>query len=205
MATLEEVIDDVLLYIDRPDLLDVARRNAREVLYKCHRIEDFGRDLVHDTAVSVGANNASTSITLPANFRKLAGIVGLGDTGFQLDGYAPTVAGVAAPLQYAGLRPSEDRYRIAGSQLTVLHYSLVRPAQIQLAYYAYPTVTVAEDGSVTSDSWLLTSYDDVVKWRMCMQLQGLADDKRVATATAFFNESRSGLIANEAVDLPESY
>lgn len=205
MATLEEVIDDALLYLDRPDLLDVARRSAREVLYKCHRIEDFSRDVSYSTAENVSATDATTTLTLPADFRKLVGVIGLGDTGLPLDAYAPKLAGVAAPMSYAGLRPSEDRYRIAGSQLTVLHYSLIRPTQVQLAYYAYPSFTVAGDGSVSSNSWMLESFDDVVRWRLCMQLQGLADDKRVSTATAFFNESRNGLIANEAVDLPEGY
>lgn len=206
MATLEELISDALEFLDRPDLLDVARRSATEVLYKCHRSGDYSRDLVFGAAEAVSTDAASTQLTLPDRYRKLAGIAAVGSSGLPLQGYVPSAVGIAAPIGYAGLRPSTDCYRIAGNQLTLFHYQLIRPASVQLAYFSYPTVTVAEGGAVSTDSWMCTLYEDAVRWRFVLQLVSLTDDKAIQnTAASQYAESISQLQANELVDLPEGY
>mgnify|MGYP000184380254 CR=1 FL=1 len=206
MATLEELIADVLLFVDRPDLLDVARRSATEVLFKCHRSGDYSRDLTITADEPVDESASTTVLTLPDLYRKLAGIEGGTSAGLPLYGYAPKVVGIAPPIGYAGLRDTNDRYRIAGNQLTIFHYQSVRPAVIRLAYFAYPTVTTAVDGTVSTTSWLLSNYRDVVTWRFVLQLASLIDDKAMQqTASAQYTESLSQLLASELVDLPEQY
>jgi len=206
MATLEEIISDALEFIDRPDLLDVARRTATEVLYKCHRSGDYSRDLVYGASETVDTNSSTTRLTLPDRFRKLAGIAGATDSGLPLSGYAPESMGIAAPIGYAGLRSDNDRYRIAGNQLTLFHYQLIRPASVQLAYFSYPAVTIALDSTVTTDSWMLAQFPDVVRWRFIMQLASVTSNKDMqAVAAAQYAESIAQLQANELVDLPEHY
>lgn len=206
MATLEQVISDVLEYLDRPDLLTVARTAAREVLYKVHRAGDFHRDRYVTTPVAVDSAAASTLLNLPAAFRKLEGFIGYGSGGLQMD-YAPSSAGVAPPLTYSNLRTVADTYRLAGGVCTLLHNSSsLRPSSVSMQYFAYPQVTTNEDGTVETDSWLLDNNEDAVRWRLTLQLATAISDKdKQAAATALYNESLQGLLASELIDMPEGY
>lgn len=203
--TLEEIIAEVLELLDRPDLLAIARKRARNVLKSCHASADFHRDLVATTPVAISSGSTDSELTLPDNFRILYQVVGYGSDGTQLD--TPYVLRRAVPVRsYFGFIGGNATYFLSGGLLVLKHIAPV-PTTVGYYYFKYPTFVVSTDpetlNQVSSDSWILNQHSEVVLKGLLFELAKLVEHKVfMQTASAEYSQGLYNLLTLELVELP---
>lgn len=204
MQTLEDVIAEVLSDLDRPDLIAVARNSARNVLYACHAISPFGRDIVEGAATAV--TQATVSVLLPANFRKLSFIKPLDANSEQIQSISYMLKGAKPYVDYFGFIATTCTYNLQGGSCFIQHTPLAVPSYVQLVYYAYPTFTVdSETGAVSTDSWMLAYYSDYFKAKLAGKLAAMTSNNIMIQVSAQEAESALyRLLASELATLPEA-
>jgi hypothetical protein len=183
MATLESIIEDVLADMDRPDLLSNARKNARQVLFECHAVAQFHHDIV--AGASVTPVERVEAIPLPTNFRKLYNIVPKDGSGNELVIIYNQKQARPYVDEY-GFADTVPTYNVGGGVCTLVHpMDMALPTSVQLMYYAFPTFTVANDGTVSTDSWMLEYNEAYFKAKLLGKLAGFTGNealKRMASA-----------------------
>lgn len=174
MQTLEQVIAEVLEELDRPDLIAVARKSARNVIFECHGMAAFQRDMV--TSAQVAVTQQTISIALPANFRKLSHVKALDATLEPIDSLSYELKGAKPYLDYYNFVQTVNTYNLQGGACFVQHACVPLPDFVQLVYFAYPTFVVgAETSEVSTDSWLLTYYTEYVKYKLMYKMAALTN------------------------------
>ena len=153
MATLESIIADVTDILDRPDLVPVCRKAARNIVYDAHAVADFSKDLKQTAKVTAEEN---TTIALPTDFRKLQTVLAYEEDGLYPLGISYKKKTVQPYVDYYGFQDNLFMYYLSGGNITVQHNPSAIPSKVSLAYYAYPTVTTAGDSTVSTDSWMLS-------------------------------------------------
>lgn len=193
MATVESIITDACDLLNRPDVANSMRRRVATELAKLHGTSDFGRDIV------TGAPSVPTasphSIALPTGFRKLAAIEALSTDGAAL-GIEWKPRGVERHSTYFGYVGLDYTFMLAGGACTLELPQL--PASVALKYYGLPTTTTAEDGTVSSDSWIVELYPDVLLYRLLEVYATVVEHKGwLARAAASFRDAWIGMASAE--------
>jgi len=195
MDTLEDLIADVLDRMVRPDLLPMARKVARSVLFNLHATSDFHRDLVRTAAEPVTSD--TTAIALPQAFRKLHGVLGFDATGKRITGLSYTPAKLEVRDSYFGVTNLQAGYYLIGGSVKLLHcYPL--PYQVQLEYFAFPAYTLGLDGTVTTDSWMLGSAYELVALSLLFALSAhVANKDQLVTLAPLLQQEKIFMLARE--------
>ena len=184
MATLEEVITELLYDMDRLDLQPTARANARNVLFACHAASDFHRDLQLTDLQATTPNSPITTVLLPATFRTLQAVEAYDNTGAQVP--LKYVRKVPQPyVDYQGFVDSVATYYLAGGNCVLTHAGYL-PNSVALRYFAYPTFAVgSETAEVSTNSWMLEHNAAYFKAKLQEKLAGLTAN------TALYNVAKA--------------
>lgn len=176
MATLEQAIASAIDELDRPDALTLARAKAIAALQICHGSHKFQKDITVTDDISIGTNSVTT-IALPSRFRTYHALAAYGTEGDELQ--------IEAKPKIIGRLTDEFgcipllQYLVAGGALTLYIGSGYPIDHCKMYYYQLPQVTTdAGTGEVSSDSWILTDYEqffiDCLVWQVAKSL-GLTD------------------------------
>lgn len=200
MQTLEQIIEDVVFDLDRPDLVQQCRNKLRNLIVECHAISDFHRDVILSEATTV--TNPKVTISLPADFRKLSNIVALDDNDSIIN-IDYCLKSIKPYTDYYGFIDTTNTYYLAGGAININHELGVVPPKIALQYYARPTFTVADDGTVSTTSWMLDSYGGLLKNKLIKDLAAkIGNTTAYNEANSQIQEQTLQLLVNEVNTLP---
>lgn len=163
MATLTEVINDVHILTNRPDLVAEARVAIRKAIMKLHAADTFKRDLAVTrlqmaTQTPVGTDQFRWSVTLStfSSFRKPKSLI------YPLELPAPEGDREYKELQVDNLfdrygYETPNYFYIAGSTLVIK--SAFSVDYLDFWYYKWPTINFTTG---THSSWIVDQYPDAV-------------------------------------------
>lgn len=201
--TLEEIVENVLDMIDRPDLLQLARKRMRNVLKSCHASADFHRDLVQTSMVAASVDE--TTLVLPTNYRKLFKCAGY-DSGLELMRVEYEQQGIIPNLSYFGFVQPKNSYSLRGGSIFFRHTSPV-PAYVAAWYFKYPTFEVSTGvetlGQITTDSWVLQNYSEALEQGLLFELAKAVEHKTyLSSAGGAYQQALLTMLENELVEIP---
>jgi len=174
------------------------------LLFSCHALADFGRDLAESEIVEVvidqTKNFVQVEIPLPANFRKLRRIVALdSDENEIISQWEFEKRTVRPPTDYFDAAVPAT-YTLVGGVLRIEFRSCLVPPFLRLLYYAYPEFTLTPEGNsavVTSTSWILDNHPQLLLNYAIAWIAGMSEAGNKAAIDAQLQESKMALVTSE--------
>jgi hypothetical protein len=199
MSLADDIVQDAIDLIERPDLRSLATRMLRRAVLEWHGCDAFDRDRV-SLDIAVATTAVEYSDTLPERFRMLEAVEGL---------LADVVVAEAAQFKerrgevlrdYFGYKHGKT-WSLLGNNLNFRWDTNLDT--LRLTYLGFPTWTTepSEDDPdvelITTDSWIVREYDKGLLYATLMNMTMGVD--KSAEATSWKNlaeQAKNELIRN---------
>lgn len=183
MALMDDLVDDVVVWTNRPKLVSETQLALRNAIRAAHRLGKFWRDVVTTTVIPVDSQIQSINLTDTCpNMRQLKYVKNV-DTDF-----AFTEIDASDLLDHDGFR-KDGVYWAMGNALSVRLNSST--SALEIAYYQQP----ATNPPVLD--WLLDQYRDVVILMAAGTVLGIIGEQEIKSRVdALFALAAQDLISD---------
>lgn len=200
MSRADDIVQDAIDLLERPDLHSLAVRMLRRALLEFHGCDNFDRDkVILDVAVSLTAVELSEA--LPVGFRSLFSITGLRADEVIVEQFKERRGEVLR--DYFGYKEGKT-WMLLGSNLN-LRWDCSLDT-IRLGYYGYPTWSTADDLDnpgqllITTDSWIVNEFDEGLLYKTLVNMaMGVDKGEEAARWEVKVREAKAALIRNYGV------
>lgn len=199
--TPQEIVDEVLLDLERPDLEQQAFAKLRGTLQSVHGVEVFRRDLVEYVETAPVILDSKTTFTLPPRLKKIIKIEGLDATGAVVGCEFKDLMGRAELRDYWNFK-YEQTYSILGSMLNINGISS-EIVDFRITYQARPSYEFDALTEVWStDSWIAVEMPDPILHQLKWQLAKLiAEPELIGSSQQAWLVARAELITQYAGEI----
>lgn len=198
--TPQEMMDQVISVLERPDLASLAVTRFPQALRSAHSVEYTRRDLTNKTWLisSLAVLDGKVGVTIPARMRKIHRLYTRDAAGVLVEEFQD-LQNKAELTSYFGFKILQT-YNIFGINLNVAGIS-ASAYQLRIEYFQFPTWT-QEAGVWTTNSWIADSHPELIMAYLQHQLALITEDaNQINSAEKQIQMCRRDFIASIVEDI----
>lgn len=183
--TPSDVINEVLDDLERDDLIQVAESKFQAALKSAHAVDSFAQDLmqVDFDITNLIVNQGKTSIVPPDGFRKVWDLRTIDSSGGVFPDGFRNQRNLQTLRDYFGFQIPRTFSQFGKKNINLTGVD-ANASAIRLTYLSFPVVTVATDGTLSADSWILDEFPQMVSAYLKWYLAPVTQQEDVANAAA---------------------